>query len=356
MDLTKMEGFIGKIEEEAPPEIKTSIGNSKLIFNLLNVEEYYDAESILEYNVNIDGIAKVFQIQCWKYDGPNYRFEIRTPDVRAYQITCFHFNILGFLTNQEVIKIEQVVKVSGQNSSAENKKVKDEACRLLNQEGLLIQREGKAQRWHIGTYHTKRDEWMYEQNTEGFLKNFLKVAIIMAHARGNRGFSLCDVDNQEGIKEIDSLYPKKLKRSVAPESFKHVREEWERIGLDGEKYIFKKEKQRLIEAGRKDLAKKIIHISLEDCAAGYDILSYEADGRPRFIECKTTKGIRNTFEMSVNEWDTARRYREQYYIYQVKQIYDNPIIKKIQDPFGKNEEKKLRIEPSAFVVTFKDDI
>ncbi|MDA1641910.1 MULTISPECIES: DUF3883 domain-containing protein [Bacillus cereus group] len=352
MELTKIEDFIGKIEGEAPLCIKTSIGHNKLIFNLLTEEDYYDEESLLEYKVNINGKEKVFQMQYWEYDDQRYRFEIRTPDVRAYQITCFHFNLLGFLTNQEIIHIEQVVKVSGQNGSEENKKIKDTACELLNQEGLLVQRGSKAQRWHIGTYNTRKNAWMCGQNTEGFVKSFLKVAVIMAHARGNRGFSLVEDDTQENMKEFGSQYPKKLKRSVDPKYFKLVREEWEKIGFDGEKYILNKEKQRLIEEGREDLAEKIIHIGLEDCAAGYDILSFEVDGRPRFIECKTTTGERNKFELSANEWDTARRYREQYYIYQVKQIYNNPIIKKIQDPFGKGEEKKLKVEPSAFVVTF----
>jgi hypothetical protein len=45
----------------------------------------------------------------------------------------------------------------------------------------------------------------------------------------------------------------------------------------------------LTEAGRPDLAEKVRHVPVvEGDGAGYDILSYFPDGRPKFVEVKTT--------------------------------------------------------------------
>lgn len=352
MNTETMESFLNKIVQEAPSVITTSIGNDNLIFKLL--DEYIDQESLLEYEVIIGGVEKIFQIQTWEYsEGQRFRLEIRTPDVRSYQITCFHFNQLGFFDGKELIAIEQVVKVSGQSGAEENLRIKELACKLLNQEGLLVERENKSPRWHVGTYNVIENKWIHGQSTQGFIKNFLKVALIMAHSRGNRGFSLSeDKELPTDNLEIQSHYPKKHNRHISPEYFRDLREKWEEIGLDGEKYVLKTEKARLIESGRKDLAKKVRHVSIENCAAGYDILSFELDERPRFIECKTTKGNNNEFELSINEWNTAIKYREQYYIYQIKHIYINPEITVFQDPYSKIENQTLMIKPSAFTVTY----
>lgn len=65
----KTSSFIGKIEDEAPLCIKNSIGHNKLIFNLLTEEDYYDAESLLEYKVNINGNKKR---KTWCFSGANF--------------------------------------------------------------------------------------------------------------------------------------------------------------------------------------------------------------------------------------------------------------------------------------------
>ncbi|WP_366052571.1 DUF3427 domain-containing protein [Gluconobacter albidus] len=75
------------------------------------------------------------------------------------------------------------------------------------------------------------------------------------------------------------------------------------IGDAGERLALAAEKQRLVNAGRPDLAHRIEHISLtQGDGAGYDIRSYNADGSDRFIEVKTTTGSKGTpFFVSVNE-------------------------------------------------------
>lgn len=56
-------------------------------------------------------------------------------------------------------------------------------------------------------------------------------------------------------------------------------------GQAGEEFIVLFERERLVRAGQRNLAKKIRHVALsEGDSLGYDILSFETDGRERLIE------------------------------------------------------------------------
>jgi hypothetical protein len=75
------------------------------------------------------------------------------------------------------------------------------------------------------------------------------------------------------------------------------------LGRAGEQRIFEFERQRLLTLGRSKLADKVRWIAQEDGdGAGYDILSFDAEGGERFIEVKTTSGHQTTpFYLSENE-------------------------------------------------------
>jgi Domain of unknown function (DUF3883) len=54
-------------------------------------------------------------------------------------------------------------------------------------------------------------------------------------------------------------------------------------------------RRRLLAAGRADLAAKVVHTALtEGDGAGFDITSYLADGRRKFVEMKITTGPKDT--------------------------------------------------------------
>jgi hypothetical protein len=64
-----------------------------------------------------------------------------------------------------------------------------------------------------------------------------------------------------------------------------------KLGRDGEELVIHFERQRLEASDRPDLARKIRWVSEEDGdGAGYDILSFDAKGKERFLEVKTTVG------------------------------------------------------------------
>lgn len=63
------------------------------------------------------------------------------------------------------------------------------------------------------------------------------------------------------------------------------------LGLAGELAVLQFEEQRLREAGAANLARRIDHVSQsEGDGLGYDIKSFDADGREKYIEVKTTTG------------------------------------------------------------------
>jgi hypothetical protein len=357
MGTEHIEAFKDKINKEAPRHIQTRIGEIDIQFVLR--DSYFDQDSLLEYDVKLPHEEHVLQIQHWydENDPDFHRIEVRMPNLRAYQITCFHCKTVGLLEPKRIVEIEQIVKVSGQRSrdgldvQQTNEKIKEEACSLLDQEGLLIVPDNRAPRWHIGTYDTRTRTWLYGQTTAGFIKNFLKVALIMAYCRGNRGINL--FPNVEANRHFSEDEGTPLLRSISPEEFKKQRAKWEDIGLMGEQFIVQLERQRLLEAGRPDLAEAVQHVSLYNCGAGYDILSYELDGRPRYIECKSSVGNSMKFEITSNEWEKAKKYREQYYLYRVINA-DEPDKRDcfvIQDPYGKFEGGELILKPSSFTAS-----
>lgn len=75
------------------------------------------------------------------------------------------------------------------------------------------------------------------------------------------------------------------------------------LGWEGEELVVSYERRRLIAGGRQDLADRLEWTSEErGHGAGYDIASFELDGRERLIEVKTTNGSAQTpFFLSENE-------------------------------------------------------
>lgn len=124
-----------------------------------------------------------------------------------------------------------------------------------------------------------------------------------------------------------------------------------KIGTRGELIVIEYEKEYLINNKRKDLAAKIIHTAKTDDSAGYDIISYDIDGRKKYIEVKATILLPGSaqFFISANEKEKAETLTN-YLIYIVHGITTyNPKVWKIGNVFSPLN-KKMRIEPVAFSV------
>lgn len=93
------------------------------------------------------------------------------------------------------------------------------------------------------------------------------------------------------------------------------------LGKAGEQLALEYESYRLHQLGKKTLAARIEHTSeTKGDGCGYDILSFESDGRERFIEVKTTAFSESTpFYISNNEVSFSKSFSDQFHLYR---IYD----------------------------------
>jgi hypothetical protein len=91
------------------------------------------------------------------------------------------------------------------------------------------------------------------------------------------------------------------------------------LGRAGEEFVVHYERWRLIERGQARLADRVEHTSkVKGDGAGYDVLSYEEDGRERFIEVKTTAYPKETpFYISDGELEFANAHEDDFRLYRV---------------------------------------
>jgi hypothetical protein len=93
-----------------------------------------------------------------------------------------------------------------------------------------------------------------------------------------------------------------------------------------------------MQAERSDLAHQIRWVAVEDGdGAGYDVLSFDREGRERLLEVKTTNGsARTPFFLTRNECDLARERPENWCIYRVHLFAIQPRIFTISPPLEKS--------------------
>lgn len=104
--------------------------------------------------------------------------------------------------------------------------------------------------------------------------------------------------------EKSNLYERPLSSSMPiKKNYLEIEARNEALGFAGEKLVLEFEHERLWRHGKKDLANRIEHIAdTRGDGFGFDILSFEMDGRDRLIEVKTTRfGASTPFFVSRNE-------------------------------------------------------
>lgn len=106
------------------------------------------------------------------------------------------------------------------------------------------------------------------------------------------------------------------------------------LGKAGEERVLKHERNTLTAAGREDLAQQIRWVSEEEGdGAGYDIASFDADGRQRLIEVKTTNGWERTpFHISRNELAVAEERREEWCLFRLWNFARTPKAFELRPP------------------------
>jgi Domain of unknown function (DUF3883) len=122
------------------------------------------------------------------------------------------------------------------------------------------------------------------------------------------------------------------------------------LGRAGEEFVLEIEKKKLEKFQRPDLLEKIRWVSSEEGdGAGYDILSFEPDGRELLIEVKTTNGAARTpFFISENECQRAAASAESWRLYRVHLFAQNPRIFQITPPL----DEALNLRPDIWRASF----
>jgi len=105
------------------------------------------------------------------------------------------------------------------------------------------------------------------------------------------------------------------------------------LGLAGEKFVLDVEHRRLWELGFRSLAERIDHVAqTQGDGLGYDIVSYDENGRERLIEVKTTAfGSMTPFFASAKELSVSDT-REGFQLYRVFKFREAPRIFSLPGP------------------------
>jgi hypothetical protein len=118
------------------------------------------------------------------------------------------------------------------------------------------------------------------------------------------------------------------------------------LGQAGEELVLRYERSQLRNSGRSDLAGQIRWVSRDEGdGAGYDIASFEPDGRDRLIEVKTTNGWERTpFHISRNELAVADGNREIWCLVRLWNFAREPRAYEIRPPLDRHVE----LTPTSF--------
>jgi hypothetical protein len=98
------------------------------------------------------------------------------------------------------------------------------------------------------------------------------------------------------------------------------------LGRAGEELVLEFEHQRLWRAGKQELADRIEHVAqTQGDGLGFDIHSFEVDGRDRLIEVKTTRfGALTPFYASRTEVEVSDERQDEFQLYRMYNFREQP--------------------------------
>lgn len=160
--------------------------------------------------------------------------------------------------------------------------------------------------------------------------------------------------------KVKSEAPQRQHRAAVPMNpllFRAVKRDYlerealnQSLGLAGEEFIVQFEHWRLIALGQHRLADKVNHVSKsKGDGLGYDVLSFESDGKERFIEVKTTTFGRDTpFFVSRGELALSHVAKDQFHLYRLFEFRKSP---RLFDLTGELEQHCL-LDPVTYRASF----
>lgn len=122
------------------------------------------------------------------------------------------------------------------------------------------------------------------------------------------------------------------------------------LGHAGEAFVVHFEHLRLRAHGQPKLADKVEHVSQSHGdGLGFDVLSFDTDGRERFIEVKTTAfGKETPFFISQNEVSFAKENAAQFHLYRLFDFRRNPRLFDLPGVV----DQHCKMSPSNYICRF----
>ncbi len=98
------------------------------------------------------------------------------------------------------------------------------------------------------------------------------------------------------------------------------------LGVAGEEFVVRFEHWRLNQLGQPKLADRVEHVSqTQGDGLGYDVLSFDANGKERFIEVKTTAfGKETPFFVTRNELDFSKDAKDHFVLCRLFEFRQTP--------------------------------
>ena len=122
------------------------------------------------------------------------------------------------------------------------------------------------------------------------------------------------------------------------------------LGIAGEEFVLSYEQKRLYQLGKKKLSEKVEHVSsTKGDGLGFDVLSFEENGKERFIEVKTTSFPKETpFFVSRNEVEFSKAFAPQFQLYRLFEFRKNPRMFALPGAVSKT----CNLDPVSYLATF----
>jgi hypothetical protein len=186
-----------------------------------------------------------------------------------------------------------------------------------------------------------------------YASNFDAVALaaVQQPAVAPAVFDFKDVETSAPLKshvakEVETTYNSKLvnRDYLAQEARNHA------LGLAGEEFVVSYEHWRLTSLGHPLLADRVEHVSkTKGDGLGYDVLSFDASGRERFIEVKTTAFVKETpFFITRNELAFSQEACGQFYLCR---LFEFRRLPKLFSLNGRLEDH-CRLDPVTYQASF----
>ena len=129
----------------------------------------------------------------------------------------------------------------------------------------------------------------------------------------------------------------------------------DKVGKLGEQIVVEFERRRLMQAGRQDLAERIVwhRHHPTNRTPGWDVTSFEVSGEERLIEVKASdsKELKDV-ELTVSEWNQAKSHEEsdRYCVYLVSEVFQSPGVQIVRNPAKLEAAGVLSVEVARYTL------